>query len=235
MTRRYLIVDDNKAFAENLAEILSDEGSEVTVAAAGADALELVAHIRFDALVTDMRMPVMGGAQLVHEIRQIDPDLPAIVVTAYTNEEDLVAARHEGLLAILPKPVPIERLTELLLQARRGGLVVLVDDDVALADNLAEILRTRGFSAVSAHSVAETERLGPVTPFVALADLRMPGGSDGDAVRMLGLRFPGLPILVVTAHGESRCLKKPLPTFEKPFDSAALLRTVEGLYDRSLS
>src|SRR5438874_577063 len=141
--RRYLIVDDNQAFAENVAEILTDAGAEVTIVAGGPQALEAARSRRFDALVTDMRMPVMSGARLVHEIRAVDPGLPAIVVTAYTGEDDLLAARDEGLLAVLPKPAPIPRLLELLRNARRDGLVALVEDDPALADNLAEALRAR--------------------------------------------------------------------------------------------
>ena len=141
MRRRYLLVDDNAPLAENLAEILRDGGAEAEVAASSADALELARASRFDAVVTDMRMPVMSGAELVHELRRIDPDVPAIVVTAYTGESDLVAARDQGLLAVLPKPVPIQRLSELLSGARRGGLVVIIEDDLALADNLAEALR----------------------------------------------------------------------------------------------
>ena len=112
--KRYLVVDDNAAFAENLAEILRDAGAEVVVAEHGQNALALSGRTRFDALVTDMRMPAMSGARLVHEIRRIDPGLPAVVVTAYTGESDLLAARQEGLLAVLPKPVPVDKLLSLL-------------------------------------------------------------------------------------------------------------------------
>src|SRR5437764_2812824 len=163
--KKYLVVDDNRAFAENVAEILRDHGADVTIADGGPQALQLARRSQFDALVTDMRMPVMNGAQLVHQIRRVDPGLPAIVVTAYTGENDLLAAREEGLLAVLPKPVPIDRLVELLGAARRNGLVALIEDDPSLADNLAEALRDRGFSAVMAQSVAETDRLGGVRPF----------------------------------------------------------------------
>ncbi len=231
--RRYLVVDDNREFAENLAEILRDRGDEATIAGSGAEALALARATRFDALLTDMRMPVMGGAQVVHAIRRIDPGLAALVVTAHVDDRDLESARREGLLAVLPKPVQVERLLKLLALARRDGLVVVVEDDPALSDNLAEALAARGFAAVTAGSVLETERLGPVQPFCALVDLRVPGGPDGEAMRRLSERYPGLPMIVVTAHGSEM---PPLPhrdLFRKPFDTAALVAAVEHLHDES--
>jgi len=228
--RRYLVVDDNRAFAENLAEILRDQGAEVSVAGGGEEALALSRGTGFDALVTDMRMPVMSGARLVHEIRAVDPGLPAIVVTAYTRENDLLAARQEGLLAVLPKPVPLDRLTKLLEGARRDGLVALVDDDSALSDNLAEILSERGFSAVMAKSVSETERLGGVRPFVALVDLRMPGGPDGAALRRLKEQFPTLPVLLMSGHQDAIDGAPSLPCLMKPVDPETLLKAVEHLW-----
>ena len=227
--RRYLIVDDNRQFAENLAEILRDQGDEVVIAGGGREALAEAGGARFDALLTDMRMPIMGGAELVHELRRLDPGLPALVITAHAGDDALEAARSEGLLAVLPKPVPVGRLLDLLASARRDGLVVIVEDDTRLSDNLTEALRSRGFAAVTAASVLETERLGPIRPFGALVDLRVPGGPDGEAMRRLGLRYPGLPMIVMTGlHDEA-----PLPTtayFQKPFDTGALLDAVERLH-----
>ncbi|HZZ84688.1 MAG TPA: response regulator [Anaeromyxobacteraceae bacterium] len=227
--RRYLIVDDNREFAENLAEIIRDLGAEVAIAEGGAEALALAAAHRYDALLTDMRMPFMGGAELVHHLRHIDPGMPAMVVTAHAGDNDLEAARREGLLAVLPKPVPLERLLELFGQARRNGLVAVIEDDPHQSDNLTELLRTRGFAAVTAASVLETERLGPVRPFAALCDLRVPGGPDGEAMRRLAAKFPGLPMLVVSGVAA----EPPLPCagrFEKPFDTAALLAALERLH-----
>jgi CheY-like chemotaxis protein len=227
--RHYLIVDDNRAFAENLGEIVRDLGDEVSVAENGEQALSLARDQRFDAIVTDMRMPFMGGAELVHHVRRIDPGVAAIVVTAYVRDGDLDAARREGLLATLPKPVPIGRLLELLGSARRDGLAVVVEDDASLSDNLCEALRSRGFAAVTAASVLETERLGPVKPFCALVDLRVPGGPAGEAMRRLSAKYPGLPLLVVTGYED----EPPVPhvgVFSKPFDTSALLEAVERQY-----
>lgn len=228
--RHYLLVDDNAAFAENMAEIIRDTGADVTVAASGSEALELVRGTRFDALVTDMRMPVMGGARVVHEMRAIDPGLPAIVVTAYTGDDDLANARHEGLLAILPKPVPVARLIHLLMGARRNGLVAIVEDDLAMSDNLSENLRDRGFSAVTAASVFETDRLGAVSPFAALVDLKIPGGSTGEGMRRLAAKYPGIPLIVITAYEQEQPPLRPSGTFYKPFDTAKLLEALERLH-----
>ena len=142
--RRYLIVDDNREFAENLAEIIRDEGAEVDLAGSGTEALALVGRSRYHALLTDMRMPRMGGAQVVHEVRRLDPGLAALVITAHVADDALEAARREGLLAVLAKPVPIGTLLELLGAARRDGLVAVIEDDQRLSDNLCEALRSHG-------------------------------------------------------------------------------------------
>jgi two-component system, response regulator PdtaR len=228
--RRYLIVDDNRALAENLAEILRDGGDEASVATRGEAALEQAGQTRFDALVTDMKMPVMSGAQLVHQIRRVDPGLPAIVITAYTGEDDLFGAMQEGLLAVLPKPVPLPALLSLLGSARRDGLVVLVEDDAGLRDNLVEALRDRGFTAVTAGSAMEAERLGGVRPFAALVDLNLPGSPRGEVLHPLLARFPKVPFLVMTGHADLLPRPWPLQVFTKPFQTPALLETLEKLH-----
>ncbi|HET7752409.1 MAG TPA: response regulator [Anaeromyxobacteraceae bacterium] len=231
--RRYLIVDDNRPFAENLGEIVRDLGGDVVIAESGVEALEVAERHRFDCLVSDMRMPFMGGAELVHRVRRIDPGIAAIVVTAHVGDDDLASARREGLLAVLPKPVPIDRLIELIGSARREGLAVIIEDDEHLSDNLSEALRTHGFGSVAAASVLETERLGPVRPFAALVDLHVPGGPHGEAMRRLAEKYPGLPMLVVTGYHDP----PPVPCealFSKPFDTRELVAAVERLHARHL-
>ncbi|MBS2028698.1 MAG: response regulator [Deltaproteobacteria bacterium] len=233
--RCYLIIDDNLQLAENLAEIISDAGAEA-VAVDGLDAaLAQVKAQRFDALLTDMRMPVANGAEVVHRVRQLDPDLPACVMTAYTADDDLASARREGLLAIFAKPVPIGPVLATLEAAKRGGLVALVEDDPALSDNLCELLRGQGFGVVTAASVVETDRLGPVRPFAALMDVRVPGGPDGEALRRFAARFPDVPRLVITAHRDMMPAVPHAGVFGKPFDSAALLQEIDQLYARARS
>ncbi|RKH04012.1 response regulator [Corallococcus sp. CA053C] len=227
---RFLLVDDNRAFAENLAEILEDSGHVARVVGSGEEALLAVRAERYDVLITDMRMPGMSGAAVVQHLRRLDPGLAAIIVTAHPGEAELARARDAGVLAVLPKPVPMPALVELLARARRDGLVVLVEDDPHLLDNLTEVLRGRGFTSVSARSVPEVERLGAVSPFAALVDLRVPGGPDGEALRRVRERFPGLTPFVVTAHPDALPGDFDGRLIRKPFDTGALLAALEKLH-----
>ena len=232
---RYLLIDDNVAFADNLAEILSDGGHEAVVAACGASALELAATSRFDAVISDMRMPHMNGAEVIRRLRRLDPGLPAIIVSAYAVDDELDSVRHAGLLAILSKPVPIARLLALLVSARRDGLVVLVDDNEDLVESLSEALRQDGFSSVTARSVLEIQSFGNVRPFAAVVDLRVAVGPDGEAMRRVAERFPGVPLIVITGNAG---LAPPLPAaafFFKPFEMSDLIARLDQLHTYALS
>jgi CheY-like chemotaxis protein len=116
---RVLIVDDNVALAENLAEIISDAGDEAVVAASGARAVELASAGRFDVLLSDMRMPEMSGGEVVRRLRAIDAGLAVIIMTAYAADDELGGVDPVGLLAVLPKPVPMSQLLQLLASISR--------------------------------------------------------------------------------------------------------------------
>ena len=118
--RRYLVIDDNRPLADNLAEILEDRaGAVVEVAHSGRDALTRLRRVAFDAAVTDMRMPGLSGAELVQAMRAQDAQLPILLLTAYTTDDELESARGQGVLGVLPKPVPIDQLLLLLAGASR--------------------------------------------------------------------------------------------------------------------
>ncbi len=225
--RHYLLVDDNAAFAENTAEILLDHGARVTVATSGAAALEAAGETRFDAVVTDMRMPRMDGVELLRQLRQVDAGLPALLVTAYASDQSLHHARQEGLFAVLQKPVDIGRMLELLDRVRRDATVALVEDDPVLAENLVEGLRDHGFSVVSAAHVEEAGALRVVQPLCAVVDWRVPGGAFGEALVRLRERFPGLPCFVISGYEVDGPVDGAAALIRKPFRMEELLETLE--------
>jgi CheY-like chemotaxis protein len=233
MSRRYLLVDDNLAFVQNLAEILEETGAAVDVATHGEEALERLAERRYDALVTDMRMPGLSGCELLRLARRRDPGLPVVLLSAFVEDRQVTDARHAGLLAVLSKPGMVPDLVALLDRARRGGMVLLVEDDAALAENLCEALAARGLTPCTAASVKDLEGLD-VQPFAALVDLRLPDAPVGEPLAEVRRRFPGTPTVVITGLSEA-----PVPAdadlYRKPFDTAALVDRLEQLFARTES
>jgi DNA-binding NtrC family response regulator len=228
--RKVLVVDDNIALAENIAEILSDaDVGEAVVVNSGQRALDLIERHRFDTMITDMRMPGMSGAQLIQRARQVDPELPVVVLTAFIGDNDLSVAMQEGLLTVLGKPVPMQSLLGLIMRARRGRPVLIVEDEVAMADNVVELLRGRGFATLTAHSLPELERVAG-SPSVALVDLRIAGADDGASLRRVAERFPATSIVVMTGLRTEVATPPTVPVIDKPFDSSRLLALVEQLF-----
>ena len=114
MSTRVLVVDDNRDLAENIAEILGDEGYETL---ACFDPLDALAHARefdFDVAVLDVRMPGMNGVLLHQKLTQLRPDACYLLVTAFTQDDELAAARAAGVMAVLPKPIPLAELLAIL-------------------------------------------------------------------------------------------------------------------------
>jgi DNA-binding response OmpR family regulator len=110
MPNRVLIVDDNQDLAENIAEILALKGFVTDIAASAEEALPKALPDGPSILVTDYRLPGMTGAELVREIRQMRATVRAVVMSAYTDEGTISAARSAG-ADFLAKPVDFASLS----------------------------------------------------------------------------------------------------------------------------
>ena len=105
-----LVVDDEPNYLIILAEILRDEGFEVFAAENGEKALEIIRSTDLDLVLTDMQMPVMGGMELLRQIKTINRNLPVIMLTAYGEVDKAVAAMREGAFNYLTKPFKNDEL-----------------------------------------------------------------------------------------------------------------------------
>lgn len=105
-----LIVDDEKNYPLILSSVLEDEGFETLTANSGQAALETLKSSVVDLVLTDMKMPVMDGIQLLEKIKDKDPDLPIIMMTAHGTVEKAVEAMQKGAYNYVLKPFDNERL-----------------------------------------------------------------------------------------------------------------------------
>ena len=116
---KILIVDDNPAIADTLADILEVKGFTVHAAASGAEALQILKEAPVDILLTDVKMPGMNGLELYRETRKLYPRLITIFMTAYSADELIQQGMAEGVKTILDKPLDMNFLVRLLSAYRR--------------------------------------------------------------------------------------------------------------------
>jgi len=113
VTRNVLIVDDNVALAENIAELLQLEGHQTTVAASAEEALSIFFEHDPDVVVTDYRLPGLNGAEVVRRFRGKWVHVRTVVISAYSDEEVQSAASAAG-ASFFPKPIDFGRLLALV-------------------------------------------------------------------------------------------------------------------------
>ncbi|MCP3064279.1 sigma-54 dependent transcriptional regulator [Myxococcus sp. K38C18041901] len=122
---RILVADDEEGVRSFIAEALEVEGHAVTTAADGEEAARLLSKQGVDLLVTDLRMPGMDGLTLLRKVREEQPDVEVVVLTAVGSVESAVSAMKAGAFEYLLKPVgsPAElRLTVARALERRALL-----------------------------------------------------------------------------------------------------------------
>jgi CheY-like chemotaxis protein len=107
-----LLVEDDDDNRELMAEVLTAAGYTVHSVASGSDALRTLSERSVDVVVTDLGMPGMGGLEMARAAKAIAPAVPVVVVTGWTEREDVERARGREVDAVLLKPVDPEALTE---------------------------------------------------------------------------------------------------------------------------
>jgi two-component system, NtrC family, response regulator GlrR len=99
-----IIADDDEDVLLLMAETMRNAGFHVTTAPDGAALLARVAIDRFDAVVTDMRMPYADGLAVIDGVRRVDARIPVIVITGYSDHDE-GTLRARGAAACLRKPL----------------------------------------------------------------------------------------------------------------------------------
>jgi CheY-like chemotaxis protein len=100
-----LIVDDEPNMLRTLADILHDEGFEVSTAASGEKAVEMCRAHEYGVVLMDVRMPGIDGMEAFRRIRREKRSVPIVMMSAYTVDHLLQDALKEGVVAFVQKPL----------------------------------------------------------------------------------------------------------------------------------
>lgn len=227
-----LVVDDNVSLAENVAEILGEAGHPAEVVTSAEAALERARQGNVLAVLTDYRLPGMSGAELIVALRREGIGVPVAVMSAYTDTAMVQRAELSGALDVMPKPIDMARLMRVVAAFGGRADVLVVDDNVSLAQNLAEAFRSKGLLPVVVYTARDALVQGRAR--AALIDFRLPDRSGLDLAKQLRARDPSIQIRLVSAYlDELRAAAQgELPDvhlLDKPVDLDEVLRWAQAV------
>ena len=125
MKEKVLLVDDEKAFVDTLAERLRNRGMAVSTTGSPVEALARTEEEEFDAVILDLAMPEMDGIETLSRMKKKNPDLQVILLTGQASVEKGIAAMKLGAMDFLEKPIDLSKLSERIKKAHVRKMVIL--------------------------------------------------------------------------------------------------------------
>jgi len=114
---KILVVDDEESMCQFLSIMLRKDGHEVRTAGSGQEALAIAAEEPFDAVITDIRMSGADGLDVLSGVKELDPTLPVIILTAYASQETAIEAVNRGAFYYLTKQAKNEEIKQVIRKA----------------------------------------------------------------------------------------------------------------------
>jgi DNA-binding NtrC family response regulator len=189
MSLTILIVDDEPNLPYQLARFLGKQGYEVLTAADGPAGARALQQHTVDLLLLDVRLPGMSGLQLLKEIREGDPDLPVVMLTAYGDVQTAVSAMKLGASDYLIKGFD---LAELLLVVQRAL------ETSAMYRELRQLRREKSDNYHFQYIIGHSERMREVFDLVARL-----AHSESASVLITGESGTGKEVIARAIHDQS--------------------------------
>jgi len=114
---RALVVDDEQVVLDSVGKILADENYEVDVTLSGREGIDRAVKENYDILLTDIRMPDIGGMRVLRDVKRAKPSLPVVMITGYASIESSVQAMKMGAADYLEKPFTPDQLLKAVSSA----------------------------------------------------------------------------------------------------------------------
>lgn len=235
MSKRILVIDDDRDHAESIADVLTARGIEVELAFTGEAGISRFRAADFDMVLMDVKLPGKNGVETFFEFRKIRPDARVMLMTGYSLEHLIAQAVDKGALGVLRKPFAVGDLLNVLDRVKPCGMVLVADDDPDFAASIRPILMQHGYRveiATTGQQALEKAGIGDVSCLVL--DLAMPVLSGLEVYWKLKDAGRAIPTIFVTGMpGEKSAAEAQLRSataqgmFLKPFDPAELLRAVD--------
>jgi len=110
--QKALVIDDEQVVLDSVSKILTDENYEVDVSLSGREGLNWAIQKNYDIVLTDIRMPDIGGMRVLRDIKRANPSLPVVMITGYASIQSSVQAMKLGAADYIEKPFTPDQLME---------------------------------------------------------------------------------------------------------------------------
>ena len=115
--KKALVIDDEQIVLDSVSKILSDENYEVDVSLSGREGLNQAIEEEYDIVLTDIRMPDIGGMRVLRDIKRARPSLPVVMITGYASVQSSVQAMKLGAADYIEKPFTPDQLLNAVASA----------------------------------------------------------------------------------------------------------------------
>lgn len=230
---KILVVDDNRALAEALADVFEAKGYVPILAFDGVQALEKVRADHFDCVLMDVRMPRMSGVDAFKEIKKIAPSTPVILMTAYSVQGLIEEARAEGALAILQKPVAAPKIINIIEELKGTSSVLIADPqpDPALVDALTD----HGARVVTATSARDAINRAMARDHDAVfLSAEIQGLTSSDTIALFKKCDPKCLIILISSEAPDDSSPYIFSALQKPFKINQVVSLLEKIRMRKV-
>jgi DNA-binding NtrC family response regulator len=176
-TKKVLVIDDEQIVLDSIRKILKDKDCEVDVSLSGREGLGLALNKNYDVVLTDIRMPDIGGMRVLRDIKRAKPSLPVVMITGYATVQSAVQAMHLGAMEYLEKPFTPEKIIEVVSTAVHRAATLPVEEQALIhkeevikvlerAASDSDFIHTllyKGAEALDAYNLTGPEKLALLT------------------------------------------------------------------------
>ncbi len=196
-----LLVDDDENIRITLSKILAKKGYEITTAKSGFQALQLLKDKKFEFILMDIRMSGMDGVETFKIIRSLNPEIPVILMTAFSVEERIEEAYQAQVYAVIKKPFEIETIVQTLENARLGNRIVILDNDLNFCKSVKNALESKGYSTSVCATAPEALALAREKHHrLFLIDMKLPVSNGLEVHYKLKEIDPWIETVLITAY-----------------------------------
>ncbi len=177
---KILIVDDEKIVRESLLHWFEEDDYDVEAAEDGETALKMFDKNKYDLLLVDMKMPGIGGLELLKKVKEIDIETIVILITAFASVPSAITALKDGAYDYVTKPVDPDELAHLVKKALEQK--ALKHENIQLKENIEEIIKPDNFIGESPQMKKIFELIHTVAPTDTTVMIRGESGTGKELV-----------------------------------------------------